>query len=280
MAHLIILGASGQLGQAFSKLLAESGRSFQAFDERQIDFTDPRSLEFSLAGAQAVINCAAYTNVDGAETDEETATIINGDAVGIIANRCHAAGIPLVHFSTDYVFDGHATTPYRLDHPYSPVNAYGRSKARGEELLHSSGAPHLLIRTSWVYAPWGNNFVLTMARLMKAKPELRVVDDQTGRPTHVDCLAGRTLALLDGGHRGTFHITDGGICTWFGFASVIARVLGTECRLVPCTTDEFPRPATRPKYSVLDTSRADELLGAPVSFEERLRQMKDTLLLA
>jgi dTDP-4-dehydrorhamnose reductase len=278
MAHFVILGASGQLGQAFSELLAESGRSFQAFDERQVDFTDPASLEFSLAGVQAVINCAAYTNVDGAETDEKTATIVNGDTVGILAGRCHAAGIPLVHFSTDYVFDGQATTPYRLDHTHSPINAYGRSKALGETLLLASGVEHLLIRTSWVYAPWGNNFVLTMARLMKAKPELRVVDDQTGRPTHVHGLATRTLALLDGGHRGTFHIADGGLCTWFGFASAIARVLETECRLTPCTTDEFPRPAKRPNYSVLDTSRADELLGEPIPFEERLLQMKDVLL--
>lgn len=278
MAHLIILGASGQLGQAFCQILSESGREYQAFDETKVNFADPASLEFSLSGARAVINCAAYTNVDGAEKDERTATVVNGDAVGIIANRCRTAGIPLVHFSTDYVFDGEASTPYRLDHPYAPVNAYGRSKARGEELLVASGVEHLLIRTSWVYAPWGNNFVLTMARLMKTKPELRVVDDQSGRPTHVHGLATRSLALLDGNHRGTFHITDGGSCTWFGFARAIANVMGTESQIFPCTTEEFPRPAKRPKYSVLDTSRADDLLGAPVPFTERLQQMKDTLL--
>lgn len=278
MAKLVILGAGGQLGRAFCRILSEGEREYQAFDETQVDFADPTSLEFPLSGAQAVINCAAYTNVDGAEKDEATATVVNGDAVGVLAHRCRAAGVPMVHFSTDYVFDGEASSPYRLDHPHSPINAYGRSKARGEERLLASGVEHLLIRTSWVYAPWGNNFVLTMARLMKERSELRVVDDQTGRPTHVHGLATRTLTLLDSGHRGTFHITDGGTCTWFGFATEIASVLGTECRLLSCTTDEFPRPAQRPKYSVLDTSRADILLGAPVPFQERLRHLRDTLL--
>lgn len=278
MSRLVILGKGGQLGRAFCGLLDRLGRPHVAYGEQEVDFLVPSSLEFSLDGVEAVINCAAYTNVDGAEADEITATKINGDAVGTLSGRCRQAGIPLVHFSTDYIFDGQASEPYALDHPVAPLNAYGRSKAKGETLLRESRADHLLIRTSWVYAPWGNNFVLTMARLMKQKPELKVVDDQRGRPTHVDGLAERALALLDGGHRGDFHVTDGGECTWFGFACAISEVMESECKLSPCTTAEFPRPATRPPYSVLDTSRADGILGAPVHYFERLREMKSTLL--
>lgn len=283
MGKVVVLGSSGQLGKSFCELLSASGRAFLAMNSDEvgplhIDLSDLESLKFSLSGVEAVINCAAYTNVDGAEADEVSATQVNGEAVGVIAASCAEAGVPLVHFSTDYVFDGEAKSPYELDHPIAPLNAYGRSKARGEELLTQSGANHLLVRTSWVYAPWGNNFVLTMARLMKSKKELRVVDDQRGRPTHALGLAQRTLALLDAGHRGTFHITDGGECTWFGFAQAISDVLRPDCKLSACSTEEFPRPALRPKYSVLDTSRADELLGSPVHFTERLRQMQDALL--
>lgn len=274
---IVLLGTSGQLGRAFHELLGHQGREFRAYDETQVDFLRHESLNFRLEGVDAVINCAAYTAVDRAEDEEETATKINGEAVGRLAQRCKGAGTTFVHFSTDYVFDGHATEPYRVDHAISPVNAYGRSKAVGEMKLVESGVEHLLIRTSWVYAPWGNNFVLTMARLMQERPELKVVDDQRGRPTHVAGLASRTLALLDGDRRGTFHVTDEGECTWYGFAQAIAEVIGVDCRISPCTTDEFPRPAARPPYSVLDTSGADDILGPAVSYVERLESMRDTL---
>jgi dTDP-4-dehydrorhamnose reductase len=277
MDRLVILGKGGQLGQAFCRLLDGLARPYVAYGKDEVNFLHLASLEFPLHGVRAVINCSAYTNVDGAEADETIATRINGEAVGVLALRCRQAKIPLVHFSTDYVFDGKASRPYTNDHPVAPLNAYGRSKARGETLLRESGADHLLIRTSWVYAPWGNNFVLTMARLMRGKPEIKVVSDQQGRPTHVNGLAERTLVLLEGGHRGVFHLTDGGQCTWFEFASEIAAVMGSNCRLIPCTTAEFPRPAARPAYSVLDTSRADELLGAPPHYSDRLRGMREAL---
>ncbi len=278
MKRLVVLGRDGQLGRAFSRVLEREGRPYVAYGRGEVNLLEPSSLEFSLDGAQAVVNCAAYTNVDAAEADEVAATKVNAEAVGILARRCHHAGIPLVHFSTDYVFDGCSTTPYPVDHPVAPVNAYGRSKALGEALLRESGAAHILIRTSWVYAPWGNNFVLTMARLLKQKTELRVVDDQRGRPTHASGLAERALALLDGGHRGCFHITDGGQCSWFDLASAVSDVIGAECRLVPCASAEFLRPAYRPAYSVLDTKEADEILSAPVHYTDRLKSMNNALL--
>lgn len=278
MSRLIILGSQGQLGRAFCRLLDRLGRPYEAYGKDRVDLPDPSQLEFPLTGVAAVINCAAYTNVDQAESEEPLATKINAEAVGLLAQRCAQTETVFVHFSTDYVFDGAARVPYQTDHPRAPVNAYGRSKAGGEILLENSGAEHLLIRTSWVYAPWGHNFVLTMARLLTERAELKVVHDQRGRPTHVDGLAERTLALLDGGHRGNYHLTDGGECTWFEFASEVAAVIGSSCRLLPCTTAEFPRPARRPSYSVLDTSRADSILDPPHHYIGRLQGMRGDLL--
>jgi dTDP-4-dehydrorhamnose reductase len=167
----------------------------------------------------------------------------------------------LLHFSTDYVFDGKASAPYRADAPVDPLGAYGRTKAAGEQAIHASGARHLIVRTSWLYAPWGNNFVRTMARLTRDKPSLKVVDDQRGRPTSAEHLAATALALLDRGATGTFHVTDGGECTWYEFTLAIAKQLGRTCTIAPCTTAEFPRPAPRPAYSVLDLSQTEALLG-------------------
>lgn len=268
MKPYLVLGANGQLGRALVETLSGTGQAVTGLGRSQADLSHPDSLRLPLADATAVINCAAYTNVDQAEQEEELATRINGDAVGRLAELCHDAKVPLLHFSTDYVFDGRSTEPYRVDQVRSPINAYGRSKARGEQLLEGSGADYLLVRTSWVYAPWGQNFLRTMARLMNEHPLLKVVDDQRGRPTHVKGLAARSLALLDRGARGTFHITDGGQCSWFGFARAIADALSTECAIEPCTTADFPRPAPRPAYSVLDTSAADEALGPPTHYRD------------
>jgi dTDP-4-dehydrorhamnose reductase len=193
--------------------------------------------------------------------------------VGVLARRCAELRATLVHYSTDYVFDGRATQPYPIDHPRSPGNAYGRSKAIGEELLERAGCPYLLIRTSWLYAPWGKNFVLTIRELAAARPTLRVVSDQLGRPTSAEYLAERSLLLLRGGHRGVFHVTDGGQCSWFELARAIASLTGARCQVDPCTTEEFPRPARRPAYSVLDLSRVEALLGPSRPWQENLRRV-------
>jgi dTDP-4-dehydrorhamnose reductase len=262
LAPILIIGDRGMLGRAFRELLARRTRSFEGHDLPRVDAAEPAQIANLLRQPwSALVNCAAFTNVDGAEENEAAAMRGNAIAPQVLAAHCAAAGIPLVHFSTDYVFDGKARAPYRVDAPLDPLGAYGRTKAAGEQAIRQSGARHLIARTSWLYAPWGNNFVRTMARLTRERPSLRVVDDQRGRPTSAEHLAATTLALLEHGAEGTFHVTDGGECTWYEFARAIAERLGHPCTISPCTTAEFPRPAPRPAYSVLDLGKTEALLG-------------------
>ncbi len=281
----LILGSLGMLGRAWRELLAARGIAFDHGDRDEIDITSAASIARAIAGKgyTHVINCAAWTDVDAAEADEAGATRLNGAAVGLLADACAAHGAMLVHYSTDYVFNGQATTPYRTDQARDPLNAYGRSKAAGEEALErwvlpplpfrkgsgeGSGLRWLCLRTSWLYAPWGKNFVRTIAGAALARPQLKVVNDQRGRPTSAEHLARVSLSMIESGASGMHHATDGGECTWFDFASAIADYLrrhspaGTPVAKVdPCTSAEFPRPAKRPAYSVLDLSRTEELVG-------------------
>lgn len=259
---VLVIGATGMLGRACTELLRALNVDVITADFPGLDLRESGSIARAVDGrCPVVINCAAHTDVDGAEADLDTALAVNARGVGWLAQRCGEVGATLVHYSTDYVFDGRATAPYRIDHPKSPVNAYGRSKAEGEEALIGSGARFLLIRTSWLYAPWGKNFVRTIARLGAAKPTLRVVNDQHGRPTSAERLAETTLALLQTGETGIFHAADGGECTWYDFAHAIVTGLGLPTIIDPCTSAEFPRPAARPAYSVLDLSRTESLIG-------------------
>lgn len=259
---LVLIGAGGMLGRAFREELGRRGEEFTALTRAQIDLSKPDGVAAAIPPtARTVINCAAWTNVDGAEASEAEATAVNGAAVGALAARCREVGAALVTYSTDYVFNGAAAAPYRTDQERDPLNAYGRSKAVGEELLERSGARYLNLRTSWLYAPWGNNFVRTIARLLREKPSIKVVDDQRGRPTSAEHLARATLALIERGATGTLHATDGGACTWCGFAREIGRLTGAPGKVEPCTSAEFPRPAKRPAYSVLDLSQTERLIG-------------------
>jgi dTDP-4-dehydrorhamnose reductase len=261
-AGILLLGDRGMLGRAFRELFAANKRPFAGFDLPQLDIANPDQVAPLFEKPwSAVINCAAYTNVDGAEADEAAALRANGTAPGVVAAACARARVPLVHFSTDYVFAGNARAPYSVDAPLQPLGVYGRTKAAGEIAIRQSGAEFLIVRTSWLYAPWANNFVRTMARLTSDKPELKVVSDQRGRPTSAQHLAAATLALLDRGTRGILHVTDGGECTWYEFAVEIARLLGRSAIVRPCTTAEFPRPAPRPAYSVLDLRPTEAILG-------------------
>src|SRR5690606_34939633 len=187
-----------------------------------------------------IVNCSAYTAVDNAETEYEEAQRINGTAVGELAACTKDLGAQLIHYSTDYVFDGQASAPYPVDATINPVNAYGRSKALGERLLLDSGAQALLIRTSWVYAPWGKNFVLTMARLLREKPELRVVSDQVGRPSSAPQLARRSWALSRRCRQGVFHLTDADECSWHAFACAVRDGLRLHTPVHAIATSEFP----------------------------------------
>ncbi|MFW2386902.1 MAG: dTDP-4-dehydrorhamnose reductase [Polyangiales bacterium] len=274
MGDLLVIGADGMLGRCWTDLLDARGIEHRATMLADLDITDPAAVAgFVTPGTDWVVNCAAYTLVDAAEENEELANEVNGHAVGRMAERCKQAGAKLIHYSTDYVFDGTAREPYRPDHPRSPVNAYGRSKAIAEELIEQSGVEHLLVRSSWLYAPWAKNFVLTIRELAMSRPNLRVVDDQRGRPTDSRKLAEVTLALAELGARGTFHVTDGGECSWFELAALIAEVVNPDCQVDPCTSEEFPRPAPRPTYSVLDISATEQLVGPLIPWEARVRDL-------
>jgi dTDP-4-dehydrorhamnose reductase len=228
----------------------------------EVNFNDLESVRRGVpAAARTVINCAAWTDVDGAEQNEAAATRINGDAVACLAQRCKEVGAVLVHYSTDYVFDGEASSPYAVNHPLAPLNAYGRSKAAGERALTQAGGKHLLLRTSWLYAPWAKNFVRTILRAGSEKSSLRVVSDQVGRPTSAESLAAISLSLLEREARGTLHVTDGGECSWYEFAGAILELGKSQCRVEPCSSAEYPRPAKRPSYSVLDLGPTEALIG-------------------
>ena len=278
MADWVVIGADGMLGRCWEELLVARGIDHVTTTIEDLDITDAGAVaQVVRPGVSWVVNCAAYTLVDAAEEHEALANEVNGYAVGRMAERCKAVGAKLLHYSTDYVFDGTATEPYRPDHPRHPVNAYGRSKAIGEELIAQSGVEHLLVRSSWLYAPWGQNFVLTMRDLARSRDSLRVVDDQRGRPTDSRRLAEVSLQLAEKGCRGTFHITDGGECTWFELASLVAGVVNPACVVEACRSGEFPRPAPRPAYSVLDIAATEEAVGALIPWETSVRDVLSRL---
>ncbi len=270
----LVLGASGMLGRAVRLELARLGVRHQLAERSNVDLARFDSLSSGVPeGVGTVINCAGWTNVDRAEACEEDATRVNGLGVGELAARCKAIGALLVHYSTDYVFSGSASAPYAVDTPRAPLNAYGRSKAVGEALLEQSGAAYLLIRTSWIYAPWGKNFVRTIVGLARQRPSLRVVNDQLGRPSSAEQIARVSLELLSGGALGTFHVSDAGQCSWYDFARGAVADAGLGCAIEPCTSAEFPSPALRPSYSVLDLSATQARVGELVAWQESLRDV-------
>ena len=262
--NVLLIGGNGMLGRAMRAALTTHGIPFQSPPRPECDLLQPDSIRHHSRGVSAVINCAAWTDVDSAEANEPAATALNGTSVGQLATICREIGAHFVHYSTDYVFAGDGTAPYRTDAQMEPLSAYGRSKAVGEHLIAQQvalGLHALILRTSWLYAPWSKNFVRTIAAAAKARPNLRVVSDQCGRPTSAQHLADVTLRLLDANTTGVLHATDGGQTTWFEFATRIAAFASPTCRVDPCTTAEFPRPARRPAYSVLDLAPTEKLLG-------------------
>lgn len=273
--HTALVGAGGMLGTEWAHAL---GSTALRLDLPDFDLTNPAHLDAIPTGTRLVINCAAYTDVDGAEHNEAAATELNGAGVALLAGRCNELGATLVHYSTDYVFDGAGETPYSTDHPRAPRSAYGRSKLAGEKALEASGAEFLCVRTSWLYAPHANNFVRTITRLCAEKPQLKVVSDQRGRPSNAAQLVNTTQSLLDHGARGFFHGCDSGECTWFEFAQAISERVNPACVIDPCTTDEFPRDAERPPYSVLDLSKTEAVTGPLPHWRDSLARTLDTLL--
>jgi len=260
--RLLVTGARGQLGRALAERAGVGGHELVGVDLPELDITDLGAVR-DLVGAvrpAAIVNCAAYTAVDRAETDEAAALAVNGTAVAHLAAVADEHGAALVQVSTDYVFDGLSDRPYREDDPVAPRSAYGRTKLAGE-LAAQAARRHLVVRTAWLYGE-GANFVGAIRRQIAAgATELRVVADQHGSPTWAADLAGAIVALLGAGAEGVVHAVNAGSTTWFGFASEIVRLLGARINVVPVSTSEYPRPAPRPPQSTLATERLTTLLG-------------------
>lgn len=272
LGPILLIGGNGMLGRAWRELLDKEGIEYEAPSRSELNITVYGDVSNYLdQGFQIVINCAAYTDVDGAEEHENEAERINGIAVANLATQCASRLVLLVHYSTDYVFSGKNHQPYPVNWPTSPISAYGRSKNIGElMLLEGLACPHLLIRTSWLYAPWGKNFVRTIARAAKHSDKLRVVIDQRGRPTSAEHLARTSYALLERRARSIWHVTDGGECTWFDFAVEICKHVNPNCQIEKQHTRDLKRPAIRPAYSVLDLSHIETVFGPMPHWQDNL----------
>ena len=272
----LITGAAGMVGTDVRHELEARGEDVIAITKADLDITDAAAVNAAVRDARPsiVVNCAAYTKVDDAEANEAIANAVNGTAVEVLASAANAVDALLVHISTDFVFDGRKRTPYEIDDPPTPLSAYGRSKLMGEEAARGARR-HAIVRTAWLFGVHGHNFVEAIRnQIRKGTNLLRVVNDQRGRPTYTPHLARAIvrIAKLDG--RGVFHYADAGECTWYDFACAIVEESGARGVPVdPVTSDQFPRPAARPAYSVLSTERYERFTGVtPDPWREGLRE--------
>lgn len=289
---ILLIGKNGQLGWELNRYLCELGEVI-ALDRQQLNIVKLELIRNTIRDLRPslIVNAAAYTSVDRAEIDLTTAQIVNGEAPGVMAEAAKAMGAALVHFSTDYVFDGKQSSPYLESDPPNPINSYGKTKLAGEKAIEAAGIPHLILRSSWVYGTRGKNFLLTIVRLATQKEELRVVDDQIGAPTWSRMIAAKTTEVLShiysaepGGrfsenYTGTYHLTAAGQTSWRGFAQAILDKCSDPSQLgpwfaaavnskpliarkiVPILTAEFPTRAQRPRYSVLSNSKLLQVFG-------------------
>ena len=269
---ILVTGANGQLGWE----LAQAAVAFPEFefiflDRTILDLAKPESFEtiINQIAPNAIINTAAYTAVDKAEVEKELAYTVNALAVQELARISKVLAIPFITYSTDYVFNGNATSPYLTDMPVDPVNYYGATKADGEKMAMDANENTIIIRTSWVFSTHGNNFVKTMMRLMKERASLSIVGDQKGRPTYAKDLALATIHILVAINKGQvikgiYHYANTGETTWFGFAQKIKEIAGLTCELKSINTIDFPTPAKRPAYSVLDTNKIESHISVTI----------------
>jgi dTDP-4-dehydrorhamnose reductase len=257
--RLLVTGAAGMLGRDVVAAAGDAGHEALALARADLDITDAAAVRAAVLAAQpdAVINCAASTDVDGAESAEAQATAVNGTGAGHVAAAAAAAGALVVHVSSDYLFDGTATEPYTEDAPVAPVGAYGRSKLAGEHAIAATDARSAIVRTSWLFGPHGKNFVDTMRRLGAEREEIAVVDDQVGCPTYTGHLAPALVEIAERGTTGILHVAGAGSCSWFELAQATFEETGLHCRVTPQTTAELGRPAPRPAFSALASARDD-----------------------
>lgn len=260
--NILVTGANGQLGCEMRRLGAVSPNNYIFTDVAELDITDSDAVMRVVkeCAIEAIVNCAAYTNVDKAESDEAMAELINATAVGNLARAMKEVGGTLFHVSTDYVFGREGNTPRTEDMPLDPLGVYGRTKLHGEEAIAQSGCKALIFRTAWLYSEFGNNFLKTMMRLTAEREQINVVFDQVGTPTYAGDLALAIFSIIEAGvyegNEGIYHFSDEGVCSWYDFAVEIAAAAGnTSCRINPCHSSEFPSPVTRPPYSVLDKTK-------------------------
>ena len=273
MKNILVTGCNGQLGNEM-QLLSTGHPDFNYFftDVKELDITDENAVKAFIEAnsIDCVVNCAAYTAVDKAEADEARADVLNHVAPGYLARAVHARGGQMVHVSTDYVFDGTGHVPYREDAPTCPATAYGRTKLAGEEAVKQECPESAIIRTAWLYSTFGNNFVKTMLRLGREKESLGVIFDQIGTPTYARDLAAAIFAVLEQGIvPGIYHFSNEGVISWYDFTKAIHRIAGIDgCKVRPLHTEEYPAPAARPHYSVLDKTKIKETYHIEIPYWE------------
>lgn len=275
---ILVTGAGGQLGKSIKDIAALYPEFEFIFLPRQdipVEHKARTNAVFDTVRPQFCINCAAYTAVDKAESDETNAFLINAEAVKILADACTAYQSKFLHISTDYVFNGQSSVPYKEEAKVDPVNIYGASKAKGEMLCMEHNVDAIIIRTSWVYSEHGNNFVKTMMRLMKEKRELNIVNDQVGSPTYAGDLAHVILQIIRSTLwlPGIYHYCNEGKISWYDFAMAIKEIAGAGCTLHPVPASAYPTPARRPSFSLLDTSKIRETYAVNIpGWKESLRK--------
>lgn len=276
MNHTILVtGADGQLGREM-QIASRSSRNRFIFTDiageyERLDITDQQAIADIVREnhVNVIVNCAAYTNVDKAETDPETANLLNNIAAGNLADAMKAVNGTLIHISTDYVFQGDMNIPCREDWPTEPLGVYGKTKLAGEKSIEATGCASIIIRTAWLYSPFGNNFVKTMRDLTSSRESLKVVFDQVGTPTYAGDLAETICRIIENGQldkTGIYHFSNEGVCSWFDFAKAICEMSGNTCDIRPCHSDEFPSPVARPHFSVLDKTKIKQTFGIRIPY--------------
>lgn len=272
--NILVTGSNGQLGNEMRVASANlQNHTFIFTDVAELDITNQAAVNqfFAQNKIDIVVNCAAYTDVNRAESDLEKAELINATAPKILADCCKANGAKFIHVSTDYVFDGSAHLPYKETDKENPVSAYGSTKYHGEQNIVASGCEYVIIRTCWLYSSFGKNFVKTMATLGATKEELGVVFDQVGTPTYAADLANAIATIIaktaqdpTAFVKGIYHFSNEGVCSWYDFTVAIMGLYNLNCRIKPLHTDEYPTPANRPAYSVLDKTKIKNTFGIPI----------------
>lgn len=283
MKNILVTGANGQLGSEMRRVGSVSPNNYIFTDVAELDITDREAVQKFVAekGVDVIINCAAYTNVDRAEDDIDTARLINATAVANLAEAIRTVGGTLFHISTDYVFGTEGNTPRTEAMPTNPLGVYGLTKLEGEKAIAESGCSAIIFRTSWLYSEFGNNFLKTMMRLTAERENINVVFDQVGTPTYAADLAVLIFSIIEydiyRGNEGIYHFSNEGVCSWYDFASEIAAAAGnSSCNINPCHSVEFPSKVTRPPYSVLDKSKVKATFGVDIPHwrESMLRCIK------